>query len=657
MKSDISNKIKQNAENAVSRIQISLQKLQTAINTNKNITNRNERQNILNLKNDDIIKSDNAIKSETIINQQTPIGYSMFNTNSVLRTDKRYNKNSNQDDLIKTDISKNSSNITDKPITNYNTNKKWICLNCGNMNLFFNNFCINCGKIRNSDNKNIITSFSNKNNTVNKNSSYEKNNTEINTNISNIISKTYKSDNSSKPSGQDNNFNYNNKDDIKLYKYNENSFINDKIKTFSSWMSSQRSSINEQKNNKSNNYLNNLNEYNLNYKKINDLYSYGDYLENELKQSNDENVILLEKFDFLKNDVHNLNQQNNKIKQNIEELQKKENELNKLNSQLRDGFPLVQQRFEKFLNYNENNLENINILKELDLKNSQNIAKQKNYDIEIENLKQKINILLKQEEDNINKEKNNQNLDDILEKEKNEILENNKKYILLLKDNDSLNSEIKNLEKKLSLAKSDDELENENLGEDYMNRLNLLKKDMLKYNKEINENKIITNNLLTEYKSITNNLNSGNNLESRKEYLLLKEKNNKLSSELLKLNSIIENLSQNKNKIIDIYEDEKSKLNNFYLKAKEKVIINYENKEKDIEEIMNTKEKNEELKKENFELIKDLDELPELKKVYQVLVEENKKMKMILNENELDKKNQKYLKDIIDEENYIEEKK
>ena len=80
--------------------------------------------------------------------------------------------------------------------------------------------------------------------------------------------------------------------------------------------------------------------------------------------------------------------------------------------------------------------------------------------------------------------------------------------------------------------------------------------------------KKITNNLINEYKNLTeiygidtNNGDNGhdndNNIEhDKKEYLLIKEKNNKLSGELLKLKDITQNLSESKDKIINIYEDE-----------------------------------------------------------------------------------------------------
>ena len=72
---------------------------------------------------------------------------------------------------------------------------------------------------------------------------------------------------------------------------------------------------------------------------------------------------------------------------------------------------------------------------------------------------------------------------------------------------------------------------------------------------------------------------------------------------------------ESKDKIINIYENEINKLNNFYLKAKEKTMINKDEKNDDIIEIEQQKkliekhEENENIKKENFELIKDLEQL------------------------------------------------
>ena len=96
--------------------------------------------------------------------------------------------------------------------------------------------------------------------------------------------------------------------------------------------------------------LNNIqNEESINYKKLNDLYLYGDYLESELKASNDENVRLLEKYKQIKIQVHSLNQKNKTLLQNISSLSKKDKELEKLNLELKKGFNFVQEKFERYM--------------------------------------------------------------------------------------------------------------------------------------------------------------------------------------------------------------------------------------------------------------------------------------------------------------------
>ena len=371
------------------------------------------------------------------------------------------------------------------------------------------------------------------------------------------------------------------------------------------------------------------------------------------------------------------------MKLNIEELQKKENQLNLLNTQLKNGFSLVKSKFgnENELDFSKNeNIENITKLKDFELKNKICIENQKKYDEKIENLKQRIESLVGEGEDDIGKEeKSIKDLENQIEKEKKILDENNAKYILLLKNNDELNNKIKDLENKLDINNlNDDDIDNnennENIVEDPIKKIELLKKNISLYDKEINENKIITNNLIKEYKDITslseikaNNINKENNNdnnnddeESKNEYLLLKEKNNKLYMELSKLKDISKKLIDSKDQIIDIYENEINKLKNFYLKAKEKTSINKninkeEDQEKNKEKIMKIKIENEEIKKENFELIKDLDQLSELQQIYQGLIDENKKFKLILNKSELDEGDQIQLNDIINEENFIQE--
>ena len=709
---------------AMNRVQNSLNKLHSAINNKTNIGKRNKnkikdlnlRKRILSTKNNVELKKNDIFLTEDNTEQTNPIGYSMFNNNSIIRTDKRSSKKKlSQDDNLYNDFEyfNNSTENIPKPFNsknynkrqlskNFNQNMKWKCATCGNINLLYNNFCINCGNSKRSKIKNSLSyNNNNNNNNINnindiiiyKNSSYDKIDNDLNINNSNMVN-SYTSNSlieSTKPNKQFNmkysfgkNSNYNNikSSYISTY-YNKDS----KIGNFKSWIGTEKNLNEKYRNINTGSYLDDLNndiiDYNINYKKLNDLYLYGDYLESELKQSNDENIKLLERFKDVKNDVYLLNQKNKKLKLNIEELQKKENQLNLLNTQLKNGFSLVKSKFgnENELDFSKNeNIENITKLKDFELKNKICIENQKKYDEKIENLKQRIESLVGEGEDDIGKEeKSIKDLENQIEKEKKILDENNAKYILLLKNNDELNNKIKDLENKLDINNlNDDDIDNnennENIVEDPIKKIELLKKNISLYDKEINENKIITNNLIKEYKDITNlseiksnNINKENNNdnndddeESKNEYLLLKEKNNKLYMELSKLKDISKKLIDSKDQIIDIYENEINKLKNFYLKAKEKTSINKninkeEDQEKNKEKIMKIKIENEEIKKENFELIKDLDQLSELQQIYQGLIDENKKFKLILNKSELDEGDQIQLNDIINEENFIQE--
>ena len=700
------NQSNKNTQNAVNRIQSSLNKLQSAINNNPNVTNRNTNTN----KNKSIRRkfidtqnnypmANNVVMTETNIQQKPIIGYSMFNNNSVLRTDKKNIQQSlNPQDLNKFNFERITNNkIEYIPKTNvsrnnknYSNNKKlnsvlkWKCINCGNINLLYNKFCINCGKtntknenlnnanyIKKDNNINYINnSYENINNNYNINNSHfiTNNNTINNSNLydnNDIISNEY---NSYNPKQKDNNANKQNLAysvfDNRLKPFNP--VINSDKNIFDDNIdNSNLTGITDSNNNKAfnisipyNETNSNTKDINLIYKKLNDLYLYGDYLENELKESNDENIKLLEKYKNIKNDVHNLNQKNKKLKQNISDLQKKESELNKLNDQLKNGFSFVQQKVEKL----DNN--NLSVLKELEIENNKNLQKQKNYDNEIETLKKKINLLMKDDEENNEEEKNMAEMENNIEKDKKEILENNSKYILLLKDNEILNSDIEQLQKKLESNANNEKL-NGNEPPNLLKKLDSLKNQMLLFDKEIKQNKMMTNNLINEYKDLIeisenamNNNDNKINENDKNEYLLIKEKNNKLTNELSKLKNIIKNLKDSKEKIIEIYEDEINKLNNFHKKAKEKTMNNKKEKvntEIDEEKLMKIIHENEEIKNENFELIKDLDKLAELQKIYQGLIDENSKLKNELKDSDLNEENQKSLNDAIGDDNLNEE--
>ena len=77
--------------------------------------------------------------------------------------------------------------------------------------------------------------------------------------------------------------------------------------------------------------------------------------------------------------------------------------------------------------------------------------------------------------------------------------------------------------------------------------------------------------------------------------------------------------------------------------------------ENEAKKLIEMHEENEKIKNENYELIKDLDQLAPLQRVYQGLIEENQKLKTSLIGNELSEEKKTLLKNIISDENIIEE--
>ena len=197
------------------------------------------------------------------------------------------------------------------------------------------------------------------------------------------------------------------------------------------------------------------NENLINYKKLNDLYLFGDYLENELKVSNDENVKLLEQYKKMKIQVHSLNQKNNKIKQNIDALNKKEKYISKLNEELKNGFNFAEENL-------GNNEEKAKILNELESSNKKYIEIQTDYEKQIENLKNKISELVDNEEKEENEDDKIINkLEDDIENNKKELENKNAEYMLLIKKNELLNQEIINLGAELDMDLEENVEENE----------------------------------------------------------------------------------------------------------------------------------------------------------------------------------------------------
>ena len=509
------NSSNKNTDEIINKIQTSLERLQTAINnrqiidniTNKNNKNSNQNKNsILRKKLLDekfpLKKENPSLTESNISNLLNNNNYSMSNdNNSLFSSDKRFlQQKFNQGRLINNKslnitnkINRTTENIIPKSTPgrtnfyqnknnyNYNTNRTRLtkryntsnkkCFKCGNINPPKSKFCFNCGNCLNNNN-----------------------NQDINNNEERLTSQS-----------------------VMQLKPENNKNINNKI------MNNIYADLNEIQN-----------EDLINYKKLNDLYLYGDYLENELKVSNDENLKLLEKYKTIKAQVHNLNQKKNKIKQNIELLNKKEKALDKINSELKNGFNFVQNK----LGTNDNYEEKTKVLNDLELNNKKYIEIQKEYDLEIDNLKNKISLLADNDEENDEDDKEIKNLENNIEKEKKELEEKNMVYMLLIKKNELLNLEINNLAKELDLdlneeneeenskeeeeeINEDNNIENQNnINNDLKTKENIIEannKKIVNNSDKLKEEKIIENNEeLNENKNEINNDNNKNVNENKK---------------------------------------------------------------------------------------------------------------------------------------------
>ena len=368
---------------------------------------------------------------------------------------------------------------------------------------------------------------------------------------------------------------------------------------------------------------------NVNLKKLNDLYSYGDYLEIELKKSNDSNIKYLENYRNINKEYNVILKQNKELKKKINELREKDKQLNILNNQLKSAYEFMEKKNQdenaKFSRDNFEFNDKYEKLKE----NNQNLKnKQNDLDNIIENMKNKITELNEDSDDKKNQELMQKILEQI-NQEKKEINSQNEKYLSLIKNNDLLSNELETLKKQLDEKQEPTEDEQK-----LLNELNQIKEKILLKDKEISDNKENFMKLIAELS--TNELNE----EDENNYLLLKEKNKKLATDLDKLDEIKKRLIENKEKIVDVYEVEVNKLKIIYEKMKEKT------NENDIQKLI---EENDRLKKENFEYIKSLDELNELNESYQNLIKENEKLKNNGNENRLEMLDDKINSDDIND--------
>ena len=322
----------------------------------------------------------------------------------------------------------NNNRSVDNLISN-----KWKCPQCGNVNSNFNYLCNNCNmpntslpndtlninqknnstgkniKALNIDNNSIINNSFNSNlsgnifsksinNTVMKKQILKKNNTKSDLTIknnNNIVSSPYYSNvgfNTIRPNKNNTN-----------YFYNEP--INNSINNSSNFYETERDS------------------------NITHLYSYSNYLANELKTSNDANIKLMENYQNNENEYKTIYEQNDLIKKKIKVLREKENQLDKINEQLQKSLQFIHNKFE---NKSDNNYI-LNSLIENGEKNLEDIdSKINKYNEENEKLSEK----LKENKKLINDMK--KRIEELSEKNNNDININLKQkiqYLIEIKNN------------------------------------------------------------------------------------------------------------------------------------------------------------------------------------------------------------------------------
>ena len=487
-------------------------------------------------------------------------------------TDDNFNSlnNSNSDLLNKTFFFMNKKGGY---ITNMiRNNNKWKCTQCGNVNSNFNYLCNNCEMPNNfSDNNNSISKEKKPNLTLKKIRSIDID--------GNILNKTFKKRNSLNNTSFNllstslNNDIIENKPILKkkttyISQHNINKSTNDLLKRYNSNLGN-----NTIRNNKKINYfysgdISPKNSQNFNntidnkrYNDISQLYSYSNYLSNEIKTSNDSNLKLLEQFKINEKEYNNNCHQNELIKKKIELLKDKEGQLDKINEHLQNSLSYIMGKYDErnkdeaennnnIINalIGKNNLDQLkNKIKEINKENEELSDKLNANKIIINNIKKKIGELTgdkKIKVINIGESKEIiklKSLKDLKEK----IDEYTKEIKSQSKECDSLDNENKILEQKIKMLKQQIKEEEDNNNNHKINNFfhissinNYIEmeKDKFMKMKETN-NKLIQ--LFDELINIQNGKESIN-----------KNKNNKFN----KLKEIYYNM--NKNDLINILNDE-----------------------------------------------------------------------------------------------------
>ena len=502
-----------------------------------NNSNNDDLRRGLEIRDDMNIDYDKYQQQSSYLNSPSITNYNHPNINSNL-VDKSYNM---------------MMNYKNGYMPNTNRINKWKCSQCGNVNSIFNYLCNNCNMPNTSSDQNNSILVNQRNNSTGKNLdavSLDKNliNNSFNSNPINISSYNLFSHNvnnnimkkqllKKKFTNVNLTSNINNSSNNLLNPfYNNLGFNTIKNNKNNYFYNSQNIDINPNNSISSNNILDPERDSNIIH-----LYSYSNYLANELKSSNDTNLKLLENYQNNENEYNNNYKQNDIIKKKIKILKDKENQLDKINEQLKKGLSYIQEKNEcENLDNNEGNYSiksiiglksgdefktQINRITEENDKLTEKLKENKDTII---NLKESIGIL-SDDKTNCNATKTNQEKNQIKNLKLKELKEKiNKCCEEIEKQNQdykTLDSQNKDLEQKLKLLK---------------NQLNSDNKENI--NKNSNEIKSVKQ---IKYYPITINYDNEN---EKDKYMSKKEQNNQLTNFLNELNKINNNTSKNKNK-------------------------------------------------------------------------------------------------------------
>ena len=345
--------------------------------------------------------------------------------------------------------------------------------------------------------------------------------------------------------------------------------------------------------------------------------------ENRENDSKDEKISeLLSKLESLKKvskDYDSLNSQYKELLNNFDlmkeaklrleyEIHQRESEYNRRISDLKAENETMKSALnDKMTNSQKIFSENDTIEKEIELKNK-----------EIENLRERLNVLLNQYDINT---KNRNNLFDFTQNMQTNILTQKEQICKLKEDNVYLNKVVQENEKFLKLGENDIHNLSKQLNENNYDLQNLNKKLIL-HEKSLN-------NLQNQLNS-NNNINFGlqNNIKDiQKELIKERNVNAELNNEIILERNLLNDIANENEKLKNILSRKEMQINQFNKENENLKLINAQyNKYKNVNKIRNDNLKNQvsKLEYQNNTLIKEIDNI----------MNEDRRMKEIINRKE-----------------------